>query len=134
MSRVIRLLTLLIMFATGSLVVLPQNAPATKPTLKKADYDKFEAIGSSALSPDGKWIAYAVTRGERGAARGPEAPIPSTVHYRALSASEDKTISGAGNPTFTSNSRWMLYTIAPAGGAGGGGRGGRGGRGGAGGN
>jgi len=33
-----------------------------KPTLAPADYGKWETLGSSTLSPDGKWLAYEIRR------------------------------------------------------------------------
>ena len=148
MSRIGRLAPLLAALIavqlTAQTQAKPQNtlaAPAAaKPAMRESDYDKFETLGGSALSPDGKWIAYAVThgggRGGGGAAAGANAQ-PAELHYRALPAGEEKTILGASGPTFTASSRWMLYTQSPeaggrgagAGGrgAGGGGRGGRGG-------
>ena len=34
----------------------------TKPTLLPADYGKWETLGASNLSPDGKWMAYEIRR------------------------------------------------------------------------
>ena|SRR5215469_14553095 len=33
-----------------------------KPTLAPADYGKWETLGSSTLSPEGKWLAYEIRR------------------------------------------------------------------------
>src|SRR6516162_7420762 len=132
MSSVVRSLALAAALVSVSAVMVSQNPPSTKPTLTKADYDKFESIGGTVLSPDGKWIAYAVTRGERGAARGRGSDGPAPVlHYREIASNDEKTIDRAGSPAFTANSRWMIYTVSPANGNGGraGGGGGRGGRG-----
>jgi dipeptidyl aminopeptidase/acylaminoacyl peptidase len=132
MSSVVRSLALAAALLAASAVMVSQNPSSSKPTVTKADYDKFESISGSALSPDGKWVAYGVTRGERGAARGrgSEGP-PPVLHYRAIASDDEKTISGGGSPAFTANSRWLIYTLSPAGGGnggrrGGGGRGGRG--------
>ncbi len=131
MSRFIRLLSLAVASIVGPIIVLSQNSTPAKPTLTKADYDKFESINGSTLSPDGKWLAYVVNRGERGAAargRGGDFPV-SELHYRAAASAEEKTIASASAPLFTSGSRWLLYTSTPAGtgrrGGGGGARGGR---------
>src|ERR1043166_3761698 len=110
MSRVIRSLTLISVFVVGPMAVLSQNSAAVKPTLTKADYDKFESVNATTLSPDGKWLAYVVNRGERGAARGRGNNSPAgELHYRAA-ASEEKTIANAGAPEFTKGSHWLLYT------------------------
>jgi acetyl esterase/lipase len=131
MSRLIRSMALAAACAAVSLVATPQNAAPsqttaaslTKPTLTKADYDKFESISGTAISPDGKWIAYAVGRGERGGGgrgRGNQV-FDGEMHYRPTNSDQEKTIVRAGAPTFTSNSRWMLYTLSPASGGGNGG-------------
>jgi len=125
MSRVIRSLAFLSLLIIGPLVVLSQNTTTSgKPTLTKSDYGKFESISATTLSPDGKWIAYAVGRGERGA-RGRGADNSTTeVRYRPIASSDEKTIASASSPTFTSSSRWLLYTVTPPGTGGRGGRGG----------
>src|SRR5690242_15472697 len=119
MSRVVRSMAILVVLIAGPLVVLSQNAAqstAVKPTLTKEDYKKFESLSGSTLSPDGKWIAYVVSRGERGAnARGRGGDNSSAVHYRATAANDEKVVTTASNPMFSSNSKWMLYTVTPAG-------------------
>ena len=41
-------------------------APAqVKPTLKAADYGKWETLGPAALSPDGKWLAHEIRRTDK---------------------------------------------------------------------
>ena len=37
----------------------------TKPRLTPADYGKWETLGATNLSPDGKWLAYGVNRSNR---------------------------------------------------------------------
>ncbi|MEP6494422.1 MAG: prolyl oligopeptidase family serine peptidase [bacterium] len=94
-----------------------------KPPLTPADYAKWESLGAGALSPDGKWVAYDFRRGNSG----------GELRYREVGAETEHTVRSAANPQFTSNGRWLLYTITPdtAGGGRGGGRAGRGGGGGA---
>ena len=92
---------------------------SAKPTLAGADYAKWETLGNSALSPDGKWVAYDFRRGNGS----------TELRYRALEGSDEHTARSGSNAQFAGNSRWLLYTIGPDSGSGGG-RGGRGGRGG----
>ena len=40
------------------------SAAVRKPVLKSADYAKWETLGNGVLSPDGKWIAYDLRRGD----------------------------------------------------------------------
>jgi dipeptidyl aminopeptidase/acylaminoacyl peptidase len=93
-----------------------QPHATVKPTLSSADYAKWETLGSGALSPDGKWVAYDFRRGNG----------TTEVRYRALDGDTELSARSASNPQFTANSRWLLYTIVPdtAGGSGRGGRGG----------
>jgi dienelactone hydrolase len=94
-------------------------AAAPAPVLTGADYAKWETLGNSALSPDGKWLAYDVRRGNGSV----------DLHYR-VDAEADHTVRSATMPQFTSNGRWLLYTIVPDTAGGAGARGARGGRGG----
>ena len=105
-------------FVGGVALPLAAQAPhATKPTLANADYAKWETLGSGALSPDGKWVAYDFRRGNGS----------TELHYRAADAMTEQIVRSATTPQFTSNSRWLLFTETPD--TAGGGRGGRGGRG-----
>ncbi len=54
------------------------HAPA-KPTLTSADYAKWETLGTGALSPDGKWVAYDFRRGNG----------TTELRYRAVDSDED---------------------------------------------
>jgi dipeptidyl aminopeptidase/acylaminoacyl peptidase len=78
----------------------------SKPTLTPADYDQFESIGPVAarggLSPDGRWLAYAVNRvggnNELRLARvGEVTPV--------------KTVPFGSQASFSSTSQWLAYGI-----------------------
>ncbi len=124
MQRVLRVLTLLAVTAAPAVAQQPQSesaaAPSStaraRPPLTEADYGKMETLGSSELSPDGKWVAYDFRRTSGG----------GELRYRTLAAENEKSVRNGSGPTFSSNSRWLLYTIGVDSGAGGG-RGGRGG-------
>ena len=92
-----------------------QPHAAAKPTLTSADYAKWETLGAGALSPDGKWVAYDLRRGNG----------TTELHYRAVSSDKDQSARSATNPQFSANSRWLLYTSTPDTAGGRGGRGGR---------
>ena len=91
---------------------------AAKPTLASADYAKWESLGGSAISADGKWIAYDFRRGNGS----------TELRYRAASSGDEHSIHSATGAQFTSDGRWLLATVTPD--TAGGGRGARGGRGG----
>jgi dienelactone hydrolase len=115
-----------VLFAAAPLAARAQHQSPTTPAraLTPADYAKWETLGTSALSPDGKWIAYDFRRGNGS----------SEVVYRALDTQSEHNIRSATGPQFSGNGHWMIYTILPdTAGGGAAGRGGRGARGGAGG-
>ena len=133
MLRAIRMATRVAVVVAAPLAAQqPQSgasaSAAQRPALAEADYARIETLGATALSPDGKWVAYDLHRNSGG----------SELHYRALAAGAEQTIRSACAPTFSSNSQWLLYTVSPdtscqstSNVAAAGGRGGRGGGGGA---
>lgn len=107
-------------------VVGPLYGQSTKPILTAADYNKFETVGSEALSPNGQWYAWRISR--------PQAE--GVLYYRRADRDETPQAIPLGNgPVFTPDSKYLAYTIggAPTGGRGGAPAGGRGGAAGAGG-
>jgi len=124
MSRAIRIAATLFIGA-GTVSAQQQQGASpptnTKPVLGSADYAKWETLGNGALSPDGKWVAYDLRRGNGS----------TELRYRTVDSDNEHIARSANGPQFTSNGHWLLYTITPDT-TGGGGRGGRGGRGGAG--
>ena len=51
-------------FAFAATLVVTAAAQL-KPTLKPADYGKWETLGPAALSPDGKWLAHEIRRTDK---------------------------------------------------------------------
>ena len=86
-----------------ALVAVP--TAQTKPTLKPADYDQFESVSAGAarggLSPDGAWLAYAISKvgGE------------SALHITRIGTGTEKTIPYGSGASFSSNSQWIAYGI-----------------------
>jgi dipeptidyl aminopeptidase/acylaminoacyl peptidase len=81
---------------------LPALALAqARPTVRPADYGKWESLGGGTLSPNGQWLAYLVNRvNEENELRVGAAARDTTVIVRYGSA-----------PAFTGNSRWLAYAI-----------------------
>src|SRR5215204_5194706 len=97
--------------------VVTPLAGQQKPTVtKSADLSKWETLGSGALSPDGKWVAYDFRRGNG----------TSELRYRQVASDSERVARFGNSPQFTSNSRWLIYTVVPDTTGGRGGRGGRG--------
>jgi dipeptidyl aminopeptidase/acylaminoacyl peptidase len=72
-----------------------------KPAIQPADYGKWETMGQTVLSPDGKWLAAPNKRGNGTS----ELRIHPTGGGKALLAA------GGTEPMFSANSRWAAYAI-----------------------
>ncbi len=120
MRRRLALLSSLLPVLLAAAPIAAQQ-PAAQPaqdlkTLTLDDYPKWSRVSSTSLSPDGMWMAWAVTPNEG----------DGTLHVRLLDDETTYDIERGSGPEFSSDSRWVTYTINPPGQAGGG-RGGRGG-------
>jgi len=76
----------------------------TRPLLQPADYGKFETLGFAprgGLSPDGKWLAYAVTRSNRN----------NELRVKNLANGSEKVVAFGASPAFSDDSKWIAYSI-----------------------
>jgi len=79
------------------------TAPAVSlPSLGAADYARWETLGNGALSPDGKWVAYDLRRGDG----------TTELHFRAVGSADEHTARSGSNPQFSHDSRWLIYSVA----------------------
>src|SRR5215831_245321 len=76
-------------------------AAQTKPAITPADYGKWETLGTSVLSPDGKWLAAPVRRSN--------GTFELRVHPVAGGA--PKVAAFGTEPAFSSDSHWAAYAI-----------------------
>ena len=113
------LLVALLVAAPAPAQQLAEQAAQALKTLSIEDYPRWSRITATALSPDGRWMAWVVTPNEG----------DGKLHVRLLDGETTHVIERGSAPEFSSDSRWVAYTISPPGQAAGG-RGGRGGRGG----
>ena len=122
-----RFFRVLFVSASLPLATFAQNAPpVTTPTpsgkkpLTIADYSRWRSIEGAEISPDGKWVAYAL----RFANTLPAESKP-LLHILNLDTNQDIEVPNAHTPSFSSDSRWLAYQIdsvpARGGRAGGGG-------------
>ena len=75
---------------------------ADLPTLSPSDYDQFENLDRSpALSPDGLWVTYSVTRVDR----------DRTLHVREVTSEEGLTFPWGESPEFADDSRHLGWII-----------------------
>jgi WD40 repeat protein len=101
------------------------QADSTRPTIlangKKAltvaDYSKWRNIEDAVISPDGRWVSYAL----RFANTLPQDGKP-VLHLRNLDTNQEVEIANAHDGTFSLDSRWLVYQVdsvpAPRGGRG----------------
>lgn len=78
----------------------------TKPAITPADMAKWEALGPATLSPDGKWLAHVVTRGNGTS----ELRISDTSTEKA----KPKVAAFGKEAAFSADSRWVAYAIGVA--------------------
>ncbi|MFI5246092.1 MAG: hypothetical protein ACHQQR_12745, partial [Gemmatimonadales bacterium] len=115
----IRIITRLL--PPSALLATLSVAPLTaqKPALRAGDYAKWEVLGNSVISPDGKWMAYEIRRNSGDV----------ELRWHAVDSDAEHTVKSGSTATFARDSRHLLYTVIAdtSGTAGRGGRGGRGG-------
>src|SRR5206468_12303802 len=88
--------TTLRLFALAFAVTL--CAPSqVKPTLKPADYGKWETLGPAALSPDGKWLAYEIRRTDKN----------DELRVSPASGGKTQALAFCASPAFSADSRWL---------------------------
>ena len=73
----------------------------TKPRLTPAEYGKWETLGATNLSPDGKWLAYGVNRSNRN----------NELRIVSVAGGEPKIAPFGAQPVFSSDSRWVAYSL-----------------------
>jgi dipeptidyl aminopeptidase/acylaminoacyl peptidase len=81
-------------------VVLAGRAPAQSP-ITPADYGKWESPGAATLSPNGRWLAYAVNRVNE----------ENELRLRPLDRDTAFVVPNGTLATFGADSRWLAYLI-----------------------
>lgn len=84
------------------LLALPQVALAQqKPTLKPADYGKWESLGLAILSPDGQHTAYSVSRTSG----------QNELRIQKIGEARPKVVAFGVQPAFSNDSKWVAYGV-----------------------
>src|SRR6056297_556550 len=73
--------------------------------LEHRDYDLWNTMSQSALSPDGKWVVYGV---QSGSIDG-----EATLHIQNLATASEYVIQRAAGVQLTADSRYAVYRITP---------------------
>lgn len=69
--------------------------------LRTADFNRFETAGAAILSPDGKWLAFTVTRPNR----------QNELRLVSTAGGETRVFALATQPAFSSTSAWLAFGI-----------------------
>jgi len=79
--------------------------PQSKQPVPPADYGKWESLGPGGayggLSPDGKWLAYAINRSS----------FNNELRVTNIADGTTKTTAFGTQPSFSSDSHWLAYSI-----------------------
>jgi len=94
------------------------QTPAAKKAMTVEDYTKWRSISGQEISGDGKWVAYSLAL--TNVAPTETKPV---LHLRNLQTNDEITVADATGAAFSSDSKWLAYTVDPGGGRGGRGRG-----------
>lgn len=78
-----------------------QAAPASKPTLKPEDYEKWERLGGGSGSRDGRWYAGSVSKGDGS----------SLLTLRSIDGPERWTYTQGTGAQFSRDSQWFGCTL-----------------------
>lgn len=82
--------------------IVPVGLAQEKPILQPHEYGRWENLSTRALSPNGDWVAYEVTR------------VDETTALRIRSVDTDTThatIPWGDNPVFSPDGRWLAWTV-----------------------
>ena len=88
----------------GALILLVLATPAAaqpKPVLTPADFAKWESLGHTELSQDGRWIAYVVNRVDE----------DDELRWSGVGGDSVRVVPNGGNPAFSPDGRWLAYSI-----------------------
>ena len=89
---------------TALAVAGAQPAAAQLPTLTPADYAKWESLGATEISPDGRWIAYVVNRVD----------LDEDLRYRRVDRDDEVVVQNGGRPAFSPDGQWLAYSVSPS--------------------
>ena len=107
-----RLFKVVLLSAALPITLIAQGAapaPATagaRKALTINDYSRWRSIEGAELSPDGKWVAYALRY-----TNTLPADSKPVLHLVNLETNQDLEVPNAHTPSFSSDSRWVVYQV-----------------------
>ncbi len=78
-----------------------EEAPAGPRLSTESDWQEWERLGGSTLSPDGRWIAYTVSKNAG----------TSELRLRVVATDSTEVFEQGGSPEFSSDAKWLAYRI-----------------------
>lgn len=87
----------LVALAAAPLALPAQDRPAVTP----ADYARWESLGQASLSPDGRWMAYALNRVSE----------ENELRVRPMDRDTAFVVPNGSGAAFSVDSRWVAYAI-----------------------
>ncbi len=99
---------LAITFAVVLSYAWPSAQTAAKRPLSIGDYTKWRSISGQEISGDGKWVTYVLQL-----TNVPQAETKPVQHLLNLETNEDVQFANATGGTFSSDSKWLAYTVDP---------------------
>ena len=97
------LLLWLALFPLLGTLASAQETTSKKP-LTLEDYDRWRAVNSTAISPDGRWMTYAYGHREG----------EDTLMVRDLDGDQVHTVPQGERPVFSDDSNWVAYRLSDA--------------------
>ena len=81
-----------------------EPAPSGPRPIRAEDYGRFERLGATVLSPDGRWLAYTISRVDE----------EYELRLRMLATEDTQVIEYGTNPVFSADGDWLVYGIGPS--------------------
>ncbi len=104
MQQIFRLRTALFLACLlVSACALQAADPESKRQLEHKDYDAWNSVQASSLSPDGKWLSYSIAPAEG----------DSKLFIRQIDSTKEYSVLRGGSARFTYDSKKVLYTVRP---------------------
>ena len=101
LSRTLLPLVLVVTPITTGPILAQQTDNGARPTVTPDDYGKWERLGAGSLSPDGRWLAYGISRVNE----------ENELRVRLIDRDSLVTVPYARRPAFSDEGGWLAFEI-----------------------